>query len=127
MQAENEIKRDPENLTGLLDQFCLNVIPWYYENNAIVVKGKQIPTMRDGNDICMPALWKKERTLVAYSRDGYESRTWALPTDWKDVRKVALSRMTLEGPQHVGEAEVTPDALTLRLGSGEALLIQPRN
>ena len=48
MKAEREITRDPENLTGLLEQFCLNVVPWYYRNNTTATEGTQ--QMRDGDD-----------------------------------------------------------------------------
>jgi hypothetical protein len=123
MQAENEVMRDPEHLTGLLDQFCLSVVAWYYDNNATAAKGTQ--TTRDGDDVCMPALWKADRTLIAYSRDGYRRKLWHLPPDWRDVTKVSVSRITLSGPEPAGDAEVTPSGLPLSLGKGEAVLITP--
>lgn len=123
MHAEPEIMKDPENLSGLREQFCLNVVPWYYSNNTSAVKGNQ--QMRDGNDLCMPALWKKEKTLIAYSRDGYAAKQWELPPDWKDVGTVAMHRITLEGLRDAGTAVVTNSRLTLRLDPDEALLLVP--
>ena len=70
MRAEPEIMKDPETLTGLQEQFCLNVLPWYYDNNKTAVKGKQ--KTRDGDDIFMPALGYRVKigaTTVAYSGD----------------------------------------------------------
>jgi hypothetical protein len=124
MRAEPEIKADPQTLRGLQDQFCLNVLPWHYSNNKIAVKGKQ--KTRDGNGICMPALWREEKTLIAYSRGGYESKTWELPPDWKDVRAVSISQITLNGPKQVGVASVSDGKLTLSLKKGETLSISPK-
>jgi len=121
MKAEREITADPENLTGLLEQFCLKVVPWYYKNNKTATKGNQ--QMRDGDDICMPALWREERTLIAYSRQGYESKTWELPPDWKELKRVFISRITLQGPEPVGEAPVTDGKIALGLAEDEALVI----
>jgi len=38
--------------------------------------------MIDGTNICMPALWCEQPTLVTYSKEGCENKTWPLPTDW---------------------------------------------
>jgi hypothetical protein len=124
MRAEPEIKRDPVSLTGLQEQFCLNVLPWHYYNNKTAVKGRQ--QTRDGNDICIPALWKKDRTLIAYSRDGYESKTWELPPDWKDAKTVTVSRITLDGPKSAGNTPVSNGHLILSLRKGEALVISTK-
>lgn len=34
MRAEAEIKRDPKTLAGLLEQFRLKVVHWYFQSNA---------------------------------------------------------------------------------------------
>jgi hypothetical protein len=123
MRAEPEIKQDPQNLTGLLDPFCLQVLPWYYDNNSAVLKGSQ--TMRVNDDICMPALWKTKRTLIVYSRQGYRLKTWELPPGWKGVRTVAVSRITLDGLEPVGVMPVSDGKLTLSVKRGQALSISP--
>ena len=144
MHAEEEIRADSENLPGLLDQFCLMVVPWYYRNNTTAAKGDQKmldpdvgpkrPPRLDrfesamaeyGNHVFMPALWR-EKTIVAYSRTGYESRTWELPPDWKEVKAVAVSRITPEGLEKVGELPVRGDTLTLSVKKREALSISPK-
>ncbi len=118
-----EFRAAAENPTELLEQFCLKVVPWYYKNNTAAVKGKQ--QMIDGDDICMPALWRKDRSLIAYSRQGYDSKTWEPPPDWKGVKKASVSRITLTGPNEAGEVDVCGGNVTLSVGSGEALLITP--
>ena len=143
LHAEQEVRVDPENLPGLLDQFCLLALPWYYRNNETSVKGKQLMLDPDvgpkkqprselfenvmagyGNHVFMPALWK-DKTVVAYSRTGYKDRTWELPPDWKDVKAVSISRITLDGPEMVGEIPVSDAKVTLDVGKREAFSITP--
>jgi hypothetical protein len=145
LHAELPVMIDPENLPGLLDQFCLMVVPWYYHNNTTAVKGDQKMLDPDvgvkrhprsglfetvmaeyGNHVFMPALWR-EKTIVAYSRTGYANRTWQLPPDWKDVRKVTISRITHDGLKPMGEASVTNGKLTLGVKARQALMISPSN
>ncbi|MHC4252525.1 MAG: endo-alpha-N-acetylgalactosaminidase family protein [Planctomycetota bacterium] len=106
---------------GFQEKFWLSFLPWFYKNST---QGTEDPqTMIDGTDICMPALWCDERTLIAYSKDGYERKTWELPPDWKDVARVSVSRITPEGPEPVGEIPVADGRITLGVGKDEALSI----
>ena len=116
-----EFRAVPADPAPLLQQFCLEFVPWYYENNKSP-KGDQ--QMVDGTDICMPALWCEEKTIIAYSKEGYDGRGWQLPPDWKDVAKVRLSRITLEGQEPAGETAVTDGWITLSVGEDEALMIR---
>jgi len=116
-----EFRAVPDDPAPLLEQFCLEFVPWYTENNPSPKGGRQVV---DGTDICMPALWCRDRTLVAYSREGYARKTWPLPPDWKDVGKVRLSRITFEGPEPVGEAPVADGTIALTVPKGDALMIR---
>jgi len=116
-----EFRAVPADPAPLLQQFCLEFVPWHYENNKSP-KGDQ--QMVDGTDICMPALWCEEKTIIAYSKEGYDGRGWQLPPDWKDVAKVRLSRITLEGQEPAGETAVTDGWITLSVGEDEALMIR---
>jgi len=120
-----ELWGDPagEDYRGYAEQFFLKVLPWYYKSNP---DGKADPkTMIDGTDICMPALWCKEKTILAYSKEGHASKTWKLPSDWEGVKKVILAGLLFGGPEPIGEAVVAEGRLTLRLGKGEALRVAP--
>jgi len=117
-----EFREVPEDPTGLLEQFCLEFMPWHYKNNTLPKGGQQ---MIDGTDTCMPALWCEEKTVVAYSKEGCEGKTWELPPDWRDVARASLSRITLEGHERVGETPVADGRITLSVGKGEALEIHP--
>jgi len=116
------VNENPKNPPHVREKFYLEVLPWYYKNNPNAC-GEQ--TMLDGTDICMPALWCEDRTIIAYSQEGYDEKTWELPPDWKDVSKVSLARITYEGPEDAGSAAVTAGRLTLGVKAGEALRIVP--
>ncbi len=122
MAAEEQIKQDPQNLSGLKGAFCLKVVPWYYENNITATKGSQ--KMRDEDDIVMPALWRKQ-VLVAYSKNGYENKTWQLPPGWEGVTNVQVAEITLQGPTDVKEFPTTNGCVTLSDRAGQELEIQP--
>lgn len=122
MQAEQEIKIDPENLTGLLEQFCLKVVPWYYKNNdTYPYKGKY--KVLEGSDIFIPALWSKKKTIIAYSENGFFGREFELPPDWKRVKAVEVSEITLAGPKKITELLVKNNRLILSVNKGQGLII----
>jgi hypothetical protein len=105
-----------------LEEFCLLVMPWHYKNNP---NGNEDPEpMIDDGNICMPALWCEVPTLIAYSRDGYESKTWPLPADWQGVEKVSVATVTTEGREAVGEVEVENGRICLSLGENQAVEIR---
>jgi hypothetical protein len=79
-----------------------------------------------GDDCCLPLVWKKEPTLLAYSRSGYASKTWKLPANWTRVETASLADVTVESVTEAGTAEIKDGALTLSLGAGRAILITPR-
>jgi len=115
-----ETIKEPENFQ---ERFWLEFLPWYYKNNP---KGTEDPrSMIDGTDICMPVLWCDEPTLVAYSKDGYENRTWKLPPDWQGVERVVLSTITGRGGEPVGETAVSAGSISLSLAENQVVKICP--
>jgi hypothetical protein len=116
-----EFRAVPEDGAELLEQFCLEFVPWYYANND-AAKGDQPTT--DGTDVVMPALWCDEKTLVAYSKEGYDSKSWKLPRDWDGVKRIVLERITPEGTEPVGTTVVNNGAVNLHMEKREALRIR---
>jgi len=101
------------------ERFWLTFLPWFYKNNP---RGTDDPgAMMDGTDICMPCLWCEDPTLIAYSKDGYDSRTWKLPADWQDVEKVVVAGITSPGSPTT--VPVVDGAITLSVGRDEAVAI----
>lgn len=108
---------------GFADRFWLDFLPWFYKNNP---DGTEDPkSMIDGTDLCMAALWCDRPTLIAHSRDGYQSKTWKLPADWRNVDTVAVAPL----PIGQSKAETTIPAhdgtVSLKLSAGQTVRITP--
>jgi len=119
-----ELWSDPEDesRTGYMEQFCLSVLPWYYKNHP---SGRSDQKMMDGTNICMPALWCKKPTMIAYSKDGYAQKAWQLPSDWAGVSKIEVSRISAEGPQKPTKVSVSQAEFLLTLVPDQAVCITP--
>ena len=111
---------DRLNPPNAREKFYLEVMPWYNSSREEILDDK---SMIDGTDICMPAPWCKEKTMIAYSQEGCETKTWAVAADWKDVGKVNLARITYDGVEPIGEATIVDGKLTLSLDKNEAIRI----
>jgi len=122
MPAEQAIRQDPQNLSGLKEQFCEQVIPWYDHNNTSAPQGGQ--KTREGDDLCLPALWR-DHVLIAYSKNGYDSKTWTLPPGWDGVNRVQVSEITLQGATSLTTLPVELGTITLSVHPGQELEIQP--
>ena len=112
-------------MPGFLGMFCRTALPWYYlrrlerlkfengtlfysdgvvaraeEGKRVIRRGELL--LREDDDLFVPALWQAKE-IVAYSRTGYEKKTWLLPADWRDVTSFDLYRITLQGPVPAGK------------------------
>jgi hypothetical protein len=105
------------------EEFYLLFVPWYYKNNP--EGSSDFSGMLDESDICMPALWCKEKTLIAYSKDGYASKSWTLPESWKTETTFRVARITADGLQECGQLTAENGKITLGVGADEALAIMP--
>ena len=148
MHGEEIWQKDKEQMPGFLGMFCRTTLPWYYlsrlerlkfENGTVwysdgvvarTEAGKRIIrqgecVLREDDDVFVPALWQAKE-IVAYSRTGYEQKTWRLPADWRDVTSIDLYRITLEGRVPARkEVPATEGRLVLSLAAGEAIAIVP--
>jgi hypothetical protein len=151
MHGEDLIDKDPDRLTGFLREFCLQTVPWYYLNRhqrlrvelkpgvseahfsgdvetqvdaaGRVVMSERGRVLRDGDDILIPALWRTEPSLIAYSSAGYATRSWALPPDWAGASTVDIAEITPSGWHHVGSVPVVNGAVKLALKPDQGLLL----
>jgi hypothetical protein len=62
-------------------------------------------------------------SLVAYSRSGYDRKTWELPAEWKGVKSANLVRITPESLEPAGEAAIADGKLTVTLKPGEEMMV----
>ena len=153
MHGEDLIRKDPQQLSGFLRQFCIQTLPWYYLNRLQRVvynqtnnyrevqfsdrvttrlEGREYTirqesdTMLHNGDVFMPALWMTDPSIVAYSTDGYEHKKWRLPADWKKYPSVDMYRLSLEGIKPFQRnMEIKEGEISLSLGRDEALLLVP--
>ena len=146
---EDEIATNPITIPGGLKAFATHTLPWYFLNRKLRMSfdgntatftgdvstsypGKHVMKigddfLQDGNDVFIPALWRANKEVIAYSDGGYASHTWRLPEDWAGIQKVDLYRITLEGliPKQKG-LEVSPQrTVTLSLARDEGVSIVP--
>jgi len=151
MHGEDIIQKDYQTLKGFKEQFCLKTVVWYYLNRLKrlyllnekdfkmvqysdsvstylskvdyrVQKGNVI--MVDNDNVLIPSLWLNYNSLIAYSKEGYESKQWELPNDWSTVKKVRISRISAEGKTVLGIKKIESGKLTLTIGHDEMLLIE---
>ncbi|MDR1583741.1 MAG: hypothetical protein LBS55_10895, partial [Prevotellaceae bacterium] len=79
--------------------------------------------MQRNSDVFIPALWKKEPAIVAYSADGYASQSWDMPEDWT-AKTVDICKITLDGLKLLQrKAPVKDRRITLSLAKDEAVII----
>ena len=106
-----------------LERFCLETLPYIYRNSPD--GNYDYGPIHDPTDVCMPAPWCDEPTLIAYSKSGFTNAKWPLPPAWAEVAEVQVSRLTAEGPQALDRMCVAPGGIHLSLLPGEAVCITP--
>ena len=148
MHGEEIWQKDKDQMPGFLGMFCRTTLPWYFlsrhervkfENGALFYSdgvvaqteaGKNIIrkgdfVLRENDNLFVPALWRKKE-IIAYSRNGFEAKSWALPDDWFGVRTVDLHRITMDGCVLLKRrVPVTNGKLTVSLGPEEAVVVVP--
>jgi hypothetical protein len=123
MHCEEEVMKDPVNLTGLTKQACLKLVPWYHKRNPNVAMGGTI-IITDDEVIC-PVLWKG-KAMVAYNRVAdIRDRKVKLPTTWVDVKEVQLYDLTLEGLKPHSVLNVADGIISLTLNKDQPTVIMP--
>jgi hypothetical protein len=124
MQAEQNIMQDPVNLPGLIEEFCLKVVPWYYKRNADVSVQSTVIITED--EVVCPVLWK-DKTMVAYSKKGFSGKKIRIPSSWVDVKAVSLSVLCLTS---MNEKEILPvmdGMIMLITNANEPIVITSKN
>lgn len=151
MHGEDIIQEDFKMLPGFREQFCLKTVVWYYLNRLkrlYQLNGKDFKAVQfsdnvrtslssneykvtrgntilvENEDVLVPALWINDRSLIAYSKAGYENKTWELPEDWSKVERVKLTRISAERKIILGFKKKESGKLTLTIGRDEMLLIE---
>lgn len=93
-----------------------------YPAKSLEINGK---LFRKSNDVFLPALWIKDhKEIIAYSENGYSSKTWDLPADWSGVSSVEVWKVTKDGLSDKRTIDVVRGRLTLSLDKGQMLSVQ---
>lgn len=90
---------------------------------AVVKDGA--PLVEDGN-VFIPAAWCGPSCLVAFSRDGYERKTWTIPRGTGMPRELAAWTITPTGRTPFKEFSSTGRQITLSLTPGQMVVLGPR-
>ena len=149
MHGEEIWRDDHRSMPGFLGMYCRTTLPWYYlsrldrldfkqgvlrysdgvvagteDGRKIIRQGDFI--LRENDDLFVPALWQTRKEIIAYSKNGYANKAWVLPESWKEVTKVDLYIITLEGGVRLQSGvPVTGHQLKLSIGRDEAISIVP--
>ncbi len=99
------------------------------ENTAkgVVIKedGK---VLAEGNDYFIPALWNEDYPeVIAFSKSGYQNRTWEFPRGWEGVKAVDVYEITgneMAEPAMSG-VEAGDGRITLSVPAGKGYSIVP--
>ncbi len=150
MHGEAIVKKDFVQLTGFKEEFCLKTAVWYYLNrlDRLYAVDGEVKTVQFSNDVrstlsgdiyritqgsatllvnddvLIPALWLNERSLIAYSKNGYEGKEWPLPRGWESLKVVKISSVTTHGRSAARTGRVVNGKLKLAVAPDEMLLVE---
>ncbi|GAO43529.1 endo-alpha-N-acetylgalactosaminidase family protein [Flavihumibacter petaseus] len=151
MHVEEEARIDPVGLPGVKAAFCQKTLIWYYLNRLdrlflvdrdgyrMVQFSGGVKTeigqgvfrlyegnalLAEGSDVCMPASWIDSKSMIAYSRDGYEKRTWRLPAAFRKATQAEIFVVTANGTEKKGSTKISKGQLRLQLSPDEMVWIK---
>ena len=92
------------------------------DNGKLTITKGDFLLVEDG-DIFVPALWMEGKAIVAYSENGYRSKTWQLPDSWKSAKEIEIAEVTINGLKKLGAGKVKNEYITLDLEADQMLVI----
>ena len=149
--AELDYCDSPEGEYKLCRDFSASILPWYYLNRLLRVSYKENQEVqfsngvrsfvekasvsitadgeyiRQGGDIFIPALWRNNKEIMAWSETGYSGRKWKLPPEWRGVNMVDVYSNKLAGAE-IKERNLAVDDkgyLTLSMDPYTGVIIVP--
>jgi hypothetical protein len=149
--AEKDYCDSPGGEYKLCRDFCYSILAWYYLNRLLRVSYKENDEVqfsngvrsfvengsvsitrdseyiRQGGDLFIPALWRNNREIMAWSETGYSNRKWKLPPEWHGVDKVDVYWNKMTGTK-IKERDVATDEkgyLTLSMDPYTGVIVVP--
>ncbi|NGP45269.1 hypothetical protein G4V62_09995 [Bacillaceae bacterium SIJ1] len=84
--------------------------------------------LQQGTNLILPALWKDDIECIAYSKDGYDTKTWSLPEEWEHIDSVSIYQITHQGLVLIDQnRSLHEGTLELSLEPNTAVVIRPSN
>jgi hypothetical protein len=127
MHAESEIRRDPKHLTGITQEFCQKVVPWYYSNNT-AAKEEEFTWTPNEHGVFVPALWRPSTIVVCAPTEMgptfRSAKSWRLPKSWGELAVVKLSRVTVGGLKPLGQLAVRIGVVEVSIKAGDVFAIE---
>ena len=150
----NMIGEDISNdqIHSYLPRFCLKTLPWQYLNHhqrqqlvqegevqevrfsgnltSSIIQGKPLikhgnMIIRHGNDVFVPALWKTDMEIIAFSADGYSQRKWDLPSSFHVLDSLYMHDITADCLRFLQETPVVNGTVSISLGQNQAVSLLP--
>jgi hypothetical protein len=126
MQCEQEVMRDPDSLSGLIEQVATRLVPWYIDRNT---PKNEIPSWYTVTDslVVAPVRWQAA-TLIAYSPSDPVVHTLTMGDNavekWK---KVEVAELGLNGPVARDTLVADNGNLVLQLDPGSVWVLKGIN
>lgn len=118
----NRLRRDSVSGAGE------NRVAWYSEGVSVSLKDSTVTqygqVLRRGNMIWMPAVWRDDQGMIAYSGQG-GTTSFEAPYLWARVRKAQVFRITLEGLVAQETVRVKDGTVRLSMKPGVAYYVLP--
>lgn len=102
---------------------------WDGDNSATykrtVKVGDDVILQEPGN-VFMPMTWRPGLEIQAWSKSGYENKSWKLPVEWAGITKVDMYDLSLEGLRFVKSIDVKDRAIQVSMKKDQTAVIVPQ-
>ncbi len=80
--------------------------------------------LAEGGNVFIPALWKGNNAIIAFSEEGYANKTWTLPNGISLSRKAKAWTISVDGQVEFKKYRIHNHQITLSLAPYEMILIE---
>lgn len=148
--VEDIFRKNAEGFVKFTSEFCQKTLIWYFLNqlervysleggnyqsvqfskgvrtelkNGVFKLMQDECVLVDQKDVLLPALWREDGALIAYSEYGYKEKCWSLPRTLNKSKTVTLYKVDKSGQLKIGTTTVRNQKITLSLNPGEMVVI----
>ena len=82
--------------------------------------------LREHDNLSIPVPWVNDHAIVAYSKNGYQHKTWILPPGFTTYKEFNVHQITPKGKIFKEKIEVSrKNRLSISIATDVLLLIEP--